>query len=83
MTIHELQIALKAHDLHVYPDTGGIYTFMGKHFIGSVSGADRSKQPVRVAVVRLNKNHVVTLSEYAKAVQAVCAINGIQVIGAD
>lgn len=83
MTIHELQRVLKAHDLHVYPDSGGIYTFIGRHFIASVSHVQRNKLPISIDAIRLNKRHINTHPKYYKAIQAVCAINGIQVIGAE
>lgn len=83
MNILELRTVLKAHGLHVYTDTGGIYTFMGKHFIGSVSDVHRSKAPVTINAIRLNTNHVRTHPEYVNALRTVCAINGIRVIGLD
>jgi len=83
MTILELALALKPHDLNVFPDTGGIYSSVDKNFIASISGVDRNKLPVSIAVVRLNRNHIDTHPEYFKAIQTICAINDISVIGAD
>lgn len=78
MTPTELKEVLKPHGLHVYADTGGIYTFMGKHFIASISGVDPNKLPVSIAVIRLTKNHMNTHPEYYKAIQTICAIHGIK-----